>query len=93
LSTKRIITFDSRIRPVYSHLDPIVDLLLANGNRLAHEFKWGENRTGFFCHLRKDLDFDLIDKTFELPPFVRQHRENNSIECDKTWATIVGGMS
>ena len=48
VNSKRMINFDPRARPVYSHLDPIVDLLLGNGNRLSYEFRWGENRTGFY---------------------------------------------
>ena len=92
MSKKRQITFDSKVRPVYSHLEPIVDLLLTNGNSLSHEYRWGENRTGFYCHLQHRLDFDLIESTFEFPSFVRLNRQNDSVECDQTWASIVGGM-
>jgi hypothetical protein len=86
------VDFDPSARPVYSHLEPIVDLLIANGNQLALDYKWGENRTGFYCFMSKALDFDLIENHFSLPNFIRLDRENGVIECDQTWATIRGGM-
>lgn len=90
--TKTPIIFDPTVRPVYTHLEPIVDLLLNNGNRLARDYRWGENRSGFYCFLQQPLDFKLIESTFELPSFIRIDRENNSIQCDQTWASIRGGM-
>jgi len=92
MSEKRRIQFDSKVRPVYSHLEPIVDLLLDNGNGLSHDYKWGEDRTGFYCHFRLPLDFELIEKAFELPPFVTLNRQSDSVECQRTWASIVGGI-
>ncbi len=92
MSTKTLITFDPSVRPVYSHLDHIVDRLLRNGNRLTRDHKWGENRTGFYCFLQDPLDFDLIENSFELPEFIRLNRQEDSIECDRTWASIRGGM-
>jgi hypothetical protein len=86
------ISFDSSTRPVYSHLEPIVDLLLQHGNELARPYRWGENRSGFFCFLAKPIDFDLIESTFVLPEIVRLARYEGSVECDVTWATIKGGM-
>lgn len=91
--TKSEIAFNPSARPVYLHLEPIVDLLLANGNELSREFRWGENRTGFYCFFKRPLDFDLIEKTFDIPSFVRFDREGDAIECDRTWATIRGGMA
>ena len=93
LIPKKRITFDPQVRPVYSHLEVIVDALLKSGNHLAYEHRWGENRTGPYCHLAKPLDFALIENTFELPPFVRLNRQKDSIECDQSWASIVGSMS
>lgn len=92
MSEKKLIVFDSRVRPVHSHLDPIVDLLIQHGNLLARDFRWGENRTGFYCFLQHPLDFDLIEKYFEIPSFIRFDHQNDAIECDYSWATIKGGM-
>lgn len=85
---KRKIVFDSTVRPVYVHLQAIVDLLLSAGNELARDYEWGENRTGYYCLLRKTIAFDLIEAEFEIPEFVRMERGSGSIECDKTWASI-----
>lgn len=86
-------SFDSSIRPVYTHLEPIVDLLLQHGNELARPYRWGENRSGFFCFLAKPIDFHLIESTFMLPETVRLERSEGSVECDATWAVIKGGMA
>jgi hypothetical protein len=87
------LVFDPSARPVYSHLEPIVDLLLKEGNELARGYRWGENRTGYYCFLVKPVDFDLIESTFLLPPNVRLDRDEDSVECDVTWASIKGGMA
>lgn len=87
------ISFDPSTRPTYTHLEPIVDLLLQHGNQLARSYRWGENRSGFFCFLAKPIDFDLIESTFVLPETVRLARSEGSVECDVTWATIKGGMA
>jgi hypothetical protein len=87
------ISFDSSARPVSTHLEPIVDLLLQHGNKLARPYRWGENWNGFFCFLAKPIDFDLIESTFVLPDTVRLARLDGSVECDVTWATIKGNMA
>nr|WP_199042400.1 hypothetical protein [Dyella sp. ASV24] len=89
---KADIAYNPSIRPVYLHLEPIVDLLLAHGNELSKEYKWGEDRTGFYCALKRPLDFERIETTFNVPSFVRFDRDGDVIECDKTWATIRGGV-
>jgi hypothetical protein len=74
------------------HLEPIVDALLAAGNTLATPYRWGENRTGYFCHLVRPIDFALVKQEFELPDFILLNPSEDSIECDRTWATIQGGL-
>lgn len=89
---KSPLPLDRGARPVYLHLEPIVDLLLESGNILAHDYRWGENRTGFFCHLKKPIDFALIEASFDLPTFILLNRADGSIECDITSATVTGGV-
>ena len=86
------IPFDPQVRPVYAHLEPVVDLLLQHGNELALPYRWGDNRTGYFCHLAKPIDFALIECDLALPSHVRLSREEDSVECDVTWASIRGSM-
>jgi hypothetical protein len=90
---KAPLPFDPSARPVYLHLEPIVQLLLEHGNKLAHDYRWGENRTGFFCHLTRPIDFELVEASFDLPPSILLNRAGDSIECDVTWASITGCIS
>ena len=87
------LAFDAAVRPVYTHLEPIVDLLLKGGNKLARAYRWGEDRTGYHCFLEKPIDFALVESAFLLPPNVRLARDEGSVECDITWASIKGGMA
>jgi hypothetical protein len=93
MNEKKLIEFSPEVRPVYSHLEPIVDLLLQHGNSLAREYRWGENRTGHFCLLSKPIDFELIKSTYEVSPFVHLEEDKGLIGCAVTWATIFGGAS
>jgi len=85
---KKEIIYDSSTRPVYTHLRPIVLLLLSAGNELAKDDEWGEDRTGYYCLLRRPIDFDLIEAQFAIPEFIRLERGHSCVECDKTWASI-----
>lgn len=67
-------------RAVYCIFDPVIDLLLKNGNELRDQFRWGANQTGFTCVLKRPINFDLIDSTFILPPNVAIDRERNIID-------------
>jgi len=93
MNDKKLIVFDDNARPVYLHLDPVVDLLIQNGNKLARDFRWGENRTGFYCFFQKPLDFGLIERSFHIPDFIKLYPQDDAIECDKSWVTIKGGIS
>lgn len=55
--TKTMLLDDGPIdQPLYAHLESVVDYLLSTGNRLAHSFRWGSNRDGYFCHLTLPID-------------------------------------
>ena len=66
----------------YAHLDPIVDYLLANGNKLAYDFRWGSDREGFYCHLLDPIDFDGLERNFVFPSTIRMGRARNVIVTD-----------
>lgn len=88
----RNIKFDKRSIKPYEHLEPLIDFLIENGNGLARDYRWGENRTGYFCLLEKPIDFDLIEREFVLPPYVRLMKESDAIECDKSWVSVKGNV-
>jgi len=48
--------------PPYSHMTSIVDFLLANGNAPDEKYLGGNNRTGYFCHVLKDIDFTGLEE-------------------------------
>lgn len=85
---KKKIVFDSKARPAYEHLRPIVALLLSTGNELARDYEWGSDRTGYYCLLRKPIDFDLVEAEFEIPEFIQMGRLTGCIECNETWVSI-----
>jgi len=91
MSEKILIQYIPKSEFAYSHLDPIVDFLLAHGNELACDYRWGSNKTNFFCDLKWQIDFDLIENNFILPDYIQLNRNRSSIQCDKTWAEINGG--
>lgn len=74
--------------PLHSHLEKIVDFLLLNGNKLAHNYRWGSNREGYFCHLTEPIDFSRLETTFEFPSTIILGKTTNVIYCERTGCTI-----
>lgn len=74
--------------PLHHHLEPIVDFLLSRGNKLAHNYRWGSNREGYFCDFAKSIDFDELEATFELPSTIILGKKTNIIYCERTGCTI-----
>jgi len=72
----------------YDHLSPIVNFLLAGGNKSINEYIWGNNRTGYFCHLEKDIDFKGISEKFDLPDSIKIDKKNQVIDCFNTYSVI-----
>ena len=72
----------------YAHLDPVVDFLLDHGNRLAHDFRWGSNREGFFCHMAFPIDFEQLQSAFDFPSTILLGRDRNVIYCQTSGCII-----
>ncbi|MCI2284314.1 hypothetical protein L3081_14140 [Colwellia sp. MSW7] len=72
----------------YSHLQPIVDFLIENGNKSVNQYIWGNNRTGYFCHLQKDIDFEGLKREFDFPESIKFNEEKQSIDCFNTYTLI-----
>lgn len=75
----------------YYHLQPVVDYLLSKGNVSHNDFLWGNNRTGYFCHLEKDIDFDDLLSFFEFPDTIKINKNEQTIDCFTTYSVIKGG--
>ena len=79
--------------PVYSQLDPVVEALLAAGNRLSRRERWGSTKEGFVCYLQLPIDFALVRERFSLPASVVLSEQRDLVACSLTWATIYGGIA
>lgn len=74
--------------PPHTHMEPIVDFLISYGNNLAHDYRWGSNREGYFCYFSDPIDFDKLELKFEFPPTIILGRKTNMIYCEKTGCVI-----
>lgn len=77
--------------PDYAHLQPVVDFLIGRGNTSVNDYLWGVNRTGFFCHLANEIDFEELRANFTFPDSVKLNAEEQSIDCHNTYSVIRGG--
>lgn len=85
----------NRQRP-YANLVPIVDFLVANGNRLG-DFSSTNGDHGFFgtqggwqCDLALPIDFALIADTFALPDSIDASPRYDSILDRMSWCVVEG---
>ncbi len=84
----------------YENLWPLVEKLLANGNEVAKPFGghipdqkgFYLDRDGWRCDLLEKIDFDLIDRAFDLPDTIKRNRLNNAICDDRSWIQIRGNV-
>ncbi len=67
-------------QPKHKILDGILDLLLAHGNELATDYRWGSNPTGYFAVLKQPIDFSLIKDNFELPTSVMLNEQFGEVD-------------
>lgn len=85
----------------YTHLEPIVELLLASGNELSDPLPsfplqdkgFYMDRDGWKCDFKMPIDFKLVTSNFEIPPSIIISEKNNSIFCQKTWVEIRGNIT
>jgi hypothetical protein len=76
--------------PPYSHLLPILDGLVANGNAPVNRAGFYMTRDGYRCDLTRSIDFGLLRRTFEFPPTIILSEELDSLFCKNSWVQIVG---
>ncbi len=61
-----------------AHLQPVIDLLKAEGNELASVDGFTFDRDGYgTCYFEKPLDMDLLKARFAFPPDI--HLSNNAV--------------
>lgn len=89
---KEAIVFEKNTQPAYTHLEPLVDYLLAQGNELARQVRWHNDMAAIICSLINPIDFDALEQHFAIPDHIRINREQHLIECDESWCTIQGNI-
>lgn len=83
-----ILKYPQKGDPPYGHLQPIVDFLLQGGNVSANSFLWGNNRTGYFCHLKNNIDFEGVKEIFNIPDSIKIDEDAQTIDCLNTYSLI-----
>jgi hypothetical protein len=71
----------------YKNLTPIVEVLIKGGNTISSTFgNHKPNRDGFYmdrdgwvCDLERPIDFDVIEKRFNIPPSIRLNKTENTV--------------
>jgi hypothetical protein len=76
----------------YGHLLPVVDVLVAGGNRVIRGGFY-KNADGWRCELVDPLDFELLRKTFRFPESICLAEGRNLVLCRRTWAAIEGAKA
>jgi hypothetical protein len=78
-------------RPPFGHLDPLVETLLAAGNKRAHPELFLPDNYHWTCFLKRPIDFELVRRTFDLPPSITLEEERGSIFDSQGFIEITGG--
>ena len=76
----------------YGHLLPVVDVLVAGGNRVIRGGFY-KNVDGWRCELVDPLDFELLRKRFRFPESICLAEGRNLVLCRRTWAAIEGAKA
>jgi hypothetical protein len=82
----------------YAHLQPIVEALIEAGNepspavggRVPNRIGFYQDKDGWRCDLLHPIDFELLDRKFELPSSLSLNFGADSISDGLTWIEISG---
>jgi len=81
---------DDPRRP-FSHLEPLIDALLEDGNELIKGSKFYLDRDGWRSDLKYPINFQILKDKFVIPSSILLSEEHDSILCKNTWIEIKGG--
>jgi len=75
----------------YENLLPLVDALVAGGNRWTSPTgPFYRDRDGWRCDMEDALDFEMIEELFELPPSIEVSPAYGTVLDRNTWVIIEG---
>jgi len=61
-------------------LEPLLKLLIENGNSLATSYRWSSNPTGYVALLTKPIDFELFTMYVEKPKSIVFNQKYGEID-------------
>ena len=73
----------------YRHLQPIADLLIAQGNHVEGG-GFRPTQGGWECTFRDPIDLDLVRRECELPDSISLSEQENSLFDRLSWSVIQG---
>ena len=87
---------DSAPGRYYERLVPIVEALVEAGNRLVHEDGdrgFIPQQDGYNAYLTDPIDFDLLERVFEVPDDLLLDRERDLLMDRRTFAMVYGSTA
>lgn len=76
-------------KPIYSHLDIIVDWLLLHGMTQTSPERWMNTPGGWICTLKGNVNFDVLSEVFDFPESIHLDRKNTTIVCLASYSDII----
>lgn len=73
---------------VCSHLQSILEVLEEHGNTFDHSAPLDKSRGGSTRLVSKPIDFELIERTFEIPEFIEFNNPHRAVICRRCWCDI-----
>lgn len=77
----------------YSHLEPVVEVLIQAGNENVNSQLFYLDRDGWRCDLKYPIDFQLLKSKFIFPKSIILSKQLDKIFCQNTWVEIRGSAS
>ena len=85
----------------YEHLKLIVEHLISRGNSPSvsrggyppDALGFYMTQGGWICDLSKKIDFEFIEREFDLPDSIKRDYNNDTIFCEASWIEIRGGIT
>lgn len=79
--------------PIYANLQPLLNALVQDGNKVVSYPEWRTDQGGWYAALDKPINFALIRERFHLPVTVELGDEIDTIFCSSTFVEIRGGRA
>lgn len=74
---------------VCSHLQPILDALIENGNSFDQASPMQTDKGGGWTRIMsRPIDFHLVEEKFDIPKFIELHKNTGTIFCSRCWCDI-----